>query len=67
MGGVASVGSGLRKQEMASGSCKEVGKQKVGSAVRGGPSVDGRSHKQEEASRRRAAHERCCQHWRWVA
>ena len=30
MGGVASVGGGSCKQEMASGSCKEVGKQKAG-------------------------------------
>ena len=55
----------MRKQEMGSGSCK-VGKQKVGSVVRGGPSIDGGSRKQEEASRRRAVRERCRQHWRWV-
>ena len=42
MGGVASVGGGSCKQEMASGSCKEVCKQKAGSAVRGGP-VEARS------------------------
>jgi hypothetical protein len=53
----ASIDSRLHKQE--------VGKPKVSGAVRGGASIDGGSRKQE-ACRRRAAHERYHQHWRWV-